>query len=555
MALTQEEKEMMMQAKKEGLNKEQAMARLVDSRGAISTPIEKTPLVNRITNTLGLGGATDVFGRHLARAGIGTNTPKSVTQEFVEKPTRLETAGAIAQTASIPASFALTGGGSLLGQMATGAGLGYIYDVGSDLAEGETDSKVLKPGAETATGMFIPPILRGLTSSIRGIGTAISKTKPVAQAGSELAERIPRAINKIGESLNEVGTRADRIKTSPPVVQQAIKSGVDDVVIDAVQQADTPTLNAYKKMVEIAEQPRTGLRPSVKPSSVAGEAISEQYKLLDQSRKDIGNQIGNAVEQLSKQKGVIDVLPEQRGLRDLLRQNGVSPDVSGQLNFSGSSLTPKQQTLVQQLYEISTQSEQLTPKQIYNFDKVFSQLQREARFDNLDTIYLSTAQGDINIFRAFRNVFANKLDEVAPEIAPLNKQYAVLRNLQDDIESSIVKRGNFDSNIGTNPAEFAQTNLRRIFSEAQSAADYRLLADKLDAFARQQGYSGANPQDLAGFAERLKAIYPDTVPENSFRGGISGGIKDILSGVSEIGKPDINDQQKALKALLEMEEV
>jgi len=559
MALTPEEKKLMQQAKASGLTKEQAIAKLNDSRGSTAyTPIEKTPLVNRFTEAIGLGGATRVFGDILARQGVGTETPKEVTQQFIEKPTALETAGAVLQTAAIPAGAVITGGTSLAGQMAAGAGVGYLYDVGSDLVDGKSTQEVLTPGVGTAIGGVIPPALRGAGAAIGGVINgfkgAASAAPGVRQMGTELAERVPLAITRAGEAVETAAQKAEKIKTAPPAVGQAIKSGIDDVVIDAVQQADEPTLNAYRQMIEIAEQPRTGLRPATRPASVAGESVTEQYKILDKARNDIGQQIGDAVDQLSKQKGSVDVLPEQRMARDLLRQNGISPDVSGKLNFSGSALTPKQRTLVQDLYQLATQSEQLTPRQIYNYDKLFSQLQREARFDNLDTIFLKTPQGDVNIFRAFRNIYANKLDNVAPEIAPLNKQYAGLRNLQDDIESSIVKRGNFESNKGVDPSEFAQTNLRRIFSEAQSAADYRALADKLDAFARQEGYKGANPQDLAGFAERLKSIYPDTVPETSLRGGISTSIRDIIGKVGEIGKPGVEDQQKALRKLLEMDD-
>lgn len=550
MALTAEEKRIVEQAKSEGLTKEQAIARLASSRGAsVSTPIEKSPLANRFTEAIGLGGATDVFGRLLARQGVGPQT-RAEGQSFVEKPTGLQVAGAVAQTATIPAGFALTGGSSLAGQVAAGAGLGYLYDVGSDLAEGRTGSEVLKPGAETLAGAAVPVALRGISGLVGQVGKVAEKTRGVRQVGRELSERVPRAFDRASDVIETAAQRAERIKTSPPAVGNAIRAGVDDVVIDAIQQADEPTLAAYRRMADIAEQPRTGLRPAVRPSIVTGEAISDQYRILDTSRKNVGRQIGEVVDSLTTKGQSVDVLPEQRVIRDLLRRNGISPDVSGQLDFAGSSLTPKQQTLVQQIYDAATQSERLTPRQVYNYDKLFSQLQREARFDNLDTIYLATEQGDINIFRAFRNVYSNKLDQIAPDIAPLNRQYAQLRNLQDDIESTIVRRGNYASNVTDDPAEFAQTNLRRIFSEAQSAADYRILADKLDEFARANGYAGANPQDLAGFAEKLKEIYPETVPETGLRGSIGSGIKDVIGKVLDAGKPSEADKQKALLELL-----
>ena len=119
----------------------------------------KAPMSNRFTEAIGLGGATDVFGRLMNRSVISnlmqtdeqrasaelntqvTGQPVMSQQDInrgqIEAPTGKEVAGAIAQTAVIPAGAALTGGGSLAGQMAAGAGLGYVFDVGSDFAAGE----------------------------------------------------------------------------------------------------------------------------------------------------------------------------------------------------------------------------------------------------------------------------------------------------------------------------------------------------------------------------------------------------------------------------------
>lgn len=563
MAYNEQEAEIIKAGLAAGKTKEQVKEALIKYRAGYvpPAPVEaERPLSNRIADGLGLGKAVDVFGTEIARA-VAPND----TRNFIEPNKPGQLAGATAQTLAIPAGAAITGGGSLLGQVGAGIATGYLYDVGSDLAEGKSTAEVLTPGIGTVVGAVAPPAIRALGAGLKGTGNLItSGVKNVADAlptpsippgmqqmGSELLERIPRAMEKGKVAVEEAAIRAERIKTATPQVQNAIKVGLDDVVINAVEQADQPTKEAYRKMIQIAESPRTGLRPATRPESIAGETVAEQYKILDTSRRSVGSQLGDAVDQLST-KGAVDVLPAQRQMRQLLLTNGVKPDISGKLNFTGSPLTPKQQGLVQQLYELSTQAEQLTPRQIYNMDKLFSQLQREARFDNLDNIYLSTPDGDINVFRAFRNIYSNQLDQLAPEIAPLNKQYAQLRNLQDDIEATIIRRGGYESTRNVDPAEFAQTNLRRAFSDATSAADYRALADKLDAFARSNGYAGANPQDLAGFAQRLRQIYPETTPETSFQGGITGSIKNMIGKVIEAGTPDVTDQQKALKELLEI---
>jgi len=516
----------------------------------------KKPFSNTITDVLGLGGAVDTFGSLIAR-GRATEEEK----QFIEKPTAGQVVGAGLQTAAIPAAALITGGGSLLGQAAAGAGVGYLFDVGSDLIEQKSAAETITPGVGTLAGMVAPPALRGIGAGLnKGTGFIVGAAKRGAsavrdtglgQVAGELLERVPRAVGRGVDKVAEAKARAERLKTATPEVQTAIKSGLDDVVIDAVEQADDATKEAYKRMVEIAEQPRSGLRPATRPESVAGEVVSDQYTILDSQRKEVGKQIGEVVDELSKQKGAVDVLPAQRTMRDILRQNGILPDASGTLKFEGTKYTPAQRTVIQQLYKLATEGgEQLTPRQVYNKDQLFSQLQRETRFSDVGDVIIDVPEGSMSLFRAFRNVYSSQLDQIAPEIASLNKQYRQLKILEDDLEKSIVKSGNFETTKGVDPAEFAQTNLRRLFSDAQSAADYRQIYDNLDAVTRELGYQGPRADDLAGFATRLRQIYPETTPETSFSGGISGGVRNVIGNVLKMGEADVVDQQKALKILL-----
>lgn len=516
------------------------------------------PLANKITNALGLGKAVDTFGSLHA-----INKATEDERQYIDTPTGKQLAGAALQTGAVALSPAIAGGGTVLGQVAAGAGLGYLFDAGSDLVDNKSSKEVLTPGTGTAIGAVVPPALRGAGALAKGatglIGTAartVADNIPSIPTGAgqmvkEYAERIPRAIGKGAESIENARIRSERIANATPEVQQAIKSGLDDVMIGAVEQADEPTKAAYRKMIEIAESPRNGLRPASRPESVAGEAASEQYKILDKQRQTVGSQIGEAVDKLTATKGKVDTLPAQRQMRDVLRQNGILPDVSGQLQFQGTKYTPAQRQAIQKLYELATEGgETLTPRQIYNKDQLFSQLQREARFSEVGDIIIDVPEGSMSLFRAFRNIYANHLDEIAPEIKGLNSQYRKLKNLQDDVESSIVKSGNFETTKGIDPSEFAQTNLRRLFSDAQSAADYRKIYENLDVISRGLGYTGPRADDLAGFAQRLRQVYPETTPETSFSGGISGGIMNALGKVFNAGAPDVTDQQKALRAML-----
>lgn len=382
--------------------------------------------------------------------------------------------------------------------------------------------------------------------------------KPVGgikQTVTEFAERVPRFVGRIKEEIAEAGQRAERIATSPKPVQNAIKVNLNDRVVNTIQQAEKPALNAYKEMIDIAEDTKGGtLKAKVRPEIVSGRAAEEEYKLIDKKRNEIGKQIGEVVDTLSK-KDRISMLPSTRTLNHVLTQNGITPVQTAKgvkIDYTGTAFTPQERTKIDQLYQLATEGgETLTPRQIYNKDKLFSKLQREARLEGIGDIIVNTSEGDMNLFRVFRDTYANQLDEIAPQIKNLNKEYRKYITLQDDIENSIIKSGKFETSKGVSDAEFAQTNLRRLDSDALSAADYRAIVSEMDKVARELGYAGANPEDLALFARELRDIYPETMPKNSFSGGIKSGIRGILENITDIGAPNQADKQKALRELID----
>jgi len=366
------------------------------------------------------------------------------------------------------------------------------------------------------------------------------------QTGKEVAERVPRFVGKIGDDISEAGVRREAIRNADPVTRGAIKSGLDSRFINSIDEADDATRKAYLEVLDIADSPNPTLKQKARPEIVAGNTASDQYKLIEAERKNIGSQIGDAVGKLST-KGSVDVAQDQQMMRQVLEQNGMRVDRGGQLSFVGK-YTNAERTKIQELYNLAVEGgDSLTPRQIRDMDNLFSKLQREARMDGVGDLFVSTPDGEMPLFRVFRDIYSNKLDEIAPEIKDLNSQYRNFVTLQDDIEKSIIKSGNFNTTSGVDPAEFAQTNLRRLFSEAQSSADYRAIYEEMDGMSRVLGYEGARADDLANFAYELRKLYPDTVPRTSAE-GIWGKAWQV---VSEGGQPDVVDQQRALRVLLE----
>lgn len=559
--LTAEEKKLLQQMADEGKSKEEGIAALSDMRGGVvATQEEKDrPIVNRFTEAVGLGGVVDVFGTGLARSGFGPQTGAEARQSIPQK-TKAQRLGAGAQLGSIGAGAGVPAAGGLLTQMAVGAGLGYIYDVGSDLTEEASLTETLTPGAETIAGAAIPPVFRGVGAAFRGVGNLAQRganalpTQGIRQRISEFAGRFPRAIRRTEEFIDEGTEIAKRKESSTPQVVKALDEGISLDTVDFVNDFDDPTRKAALEMLDLAD----GGRGAALPQTVPGKVAGDQFDLIETQRKNIGTQIGEFSDALPTQQ--MDILPTLRNLRMVLDQNGIRPFSDG-IRFENVALTPKQQKLVGEMYDLATQNTQLSPRQIHQMDQLFSKLQREARFEGIDDVFIKvpTAQGtqDVNIYKVFRDVFSQQLDEIAEQagrgdIRELNREYRTLRNLQDNLESTIVRQSRLEG-VNVDPSESASVALRRLFSNAQSRAEYQAVYDQLDATSRALGFEGPRADTLMDFyLTDVKPLYPETVPKTSFEGGIRGAVSGIVDKITDVGAPNPKDQQKALRELLKL---
>lgn len=375
----------------------------------------------------------------------------------------------------------------------------------------------------------------------------------IAQTGKELVERVPRAVGRVKENIKEASIRAETIKNATPATQTAIKTGVDERIINTISQADDATRKAYSDVLAIAEESPKTIGIKKQPTIVGGELATKQYDLINQKKKEIGKLLGDETKSLSKTESVnmqdafetVDNTLSEQGIKPQYTENGVK------LDFSGSKYTPAERTRIQELYNLATEGgDSLTPLQIREKDQLFSKLKREANFEGIGNIIVETPEGNKNLFDVFRDIYSNKLDTVSPEIKKLNAEYRKYALLTDDIENSIFKTPNYNVTKATDPAEFAKVNLRRIFGESQSSPVYEAVADNMDSISRSLGYTGASPKAVAEFAQEIRKLFPDTIPKTGFSGSTRIGIGDILETVSKLGTPNVKDKQKAIRELL-----
>lgn len=248
----------------------------------------KDPFVNRFTNFIGLGGATDVFGKLMARSSIGSallnqtqgaqlaneatgTTMKERTQQFVDKPTGLQIAGAGADTAITAASVALPVVKPLTAAMAIGGGAGYTADVASSFAEGQTGKEAFIPGGETLAGLVIPPAFKGLSFVAQ---------KALAPSFDVLANSLKRNTKSATETVSE----------APGKLKSLLKgarfnlSDIDPQVETALKRSSTDEVNTYFQQ---AKNAATDTRKPT-PLEIAGTKAEEAYDVIGESIRKAG---------------------------------------------------------------------------------------------------------------------------------------------------------------------------------------------------------------------------------------------------------------------------
>lgn len=529
-----------------------------------------TGAAKKATDFLGMSSATDVLGKAVARTSLGaklSGTDVEANREFIEPQSTSKLIGAGIQAGVTAASPLIPASLPLKSAIAAGVGAGYAFDIGQDLASGSSVSETITPGVGAVAGVAGPlagPAGKATAKAAKEgveVATKAVTNSPVVkgalQSGIELAERVPRFVSKKNVALRDAASRADRIATAPAPIGNAIKAGVDERIINTIEQADPVTRSGYRDIVRLAEESvsTTGtIKNPARPEIVAGEAAAQQYKLIDDQRKKVGQAIGEQTRALSRDVQV----PMQQSYAELseaLSEIGVqvTETKAGKvLNFGRTGFTKAQRAKINELFELATEGgDSLSPAEIHAKDRLFSQLQRETRMEGIGDIIIDSPEGPVSLFRVFRDVYAQNLENLSPELRRLNSQYRNLSTFTEDIENTIIKGGKYETNSSLDPAEFAQTNLRRLFSEAQSAADYRAIADEMDNASRALGYQGAKPEDLARFAYEIRKIYPETTPRTGIEGTMRTTIGGMVDAVMGAGKPDLEDQQKALRELFE----
>lgn len=380
------------------------------------------------------------------------------------------------------------------------------------------------------------------------------------QVGAELVERVPRTGRRISEGLEEAAERAERIRTSSPAVGEAVRNFVDDGTITRITSTDQPTLKVLDEVIDIAENPTRASQNALTP---IGEEAVTAYNLIDAERKAVGQRLNEAVSKLSKNDTVnADI---DRKLQEIFNQNDITLtfDNRNPLQFGSGYTEPQRNALIKLYNEITRFGNELTPRDIYNMDRTLSTMRRESRvIDGVENLYLTIGEGadarQVDAFTALRNIFSEALDELDPSIRALNREYAPLRALQDDLDVTLFRDTmgleslNFSDLVGREG--FFPNAIRRVFSNAQSQANYQGMLKLLQQEADKLGYKGANLEQAGDIAiELLDNYFPAGLQRTSLRRQVDVSRptpSNIIGNILGAGRVNQEDQRRAIRGLI-----
>lgn len=245
-----------------------------------------TQYAQSFTRGIGLGGATDVFGRLIARSTVGNaiiGGDLEASREFIEKPTGGEVAGAVADTAVTALSPLIPAALPMKAAIAVGAGTGYVADVSSNFAEGETGKEAFMPGGETIAGAVLPPAIKGfstvaqkaLAPSFEVLGNSLKRNaKATVETVEETPSRLKSALKNIRFNLSDID----------PQTETVLKRSSTDEVNRYFQQAKNAALDTRKP---------TPLELAGQKAEEAHDVIGESIKKAGEGKRAILNQVAD----------------------------------------------------------------------------------------------------------------------------------------------------------------------------------------------------------------------------------------------------------------------
>ena len=402
----------------------------------------------------------------------------------------------------------------------TGAEAGFLTGVGEGLQERESLLKTLGQGAIGAVGGALIGGVSG--AAIPLLGKFLGGTGRIAKTAAV--------------AVNDSAKAAETLATKPPVVQAAVRTGIDPTVVDFVNGASKTDKGAFRTMFEIAKNKATNLRQTEQPKEVVGKAILTRAKAAIGGLNKATERIRDSVKAMAPDP--IDITDQFDEFSNLLAQRGleVSPETGKLLNTG--EVPEGDMKIYQTMYDLIKPDEEgvvtRTPQKLDAFRRrIFNELDLAKKRQEA---FSSTVDQDAE---SFRSILMKPLENLNKEYKLASQDYATTIKPVQDFLNLMGYKGPLER-ISTKDLRAGEIAMRML----GNAADRPLsVIQALEEAAVKNGFKKTdNIFDQVLFSDMLENLF-GTSQTRSLRGEVGRAGMDVANelggAAADIAKGDI----------------
>lgn len=403
-------------------------------------------------------------------------------------------------------------GTAIAGAALSGGTSGAMYGAGNALTENKSAGEVLKEGA-----------VNGAIGAVAGglVGAAAPVAKLLYKGGSAAV----KAPGQVVGALDDMGVRASEVAKRTPSAQNAIKSGVDDVVVDFIETAPIEDKIAFRDMFKVAQKAGSDMRYRTQPKQVAGKTLLDRATHLIKV-KDLGvgqtNRVLNSLDQ-----NPVDVSSLLMTYLKDLQEKGVTVVKRGKgFQFVNNGAIPEGDLSA---YKLMLQM--LAPDEngqvLRSYRGLHTARQRIFNELNLAKSRQQTFSPDVDRYAdKFRTMLLGEIDKASggKYKASQQKTAEAMGALRDFVQL-LGYKGDLEK-LGTKDLKAAEVASRVLGNAADRPTS---VIQALDEVAQKYGYKPkGNIMDQIQFADLLEDVF-GTTQSRSMRGQVGRGSLDAIS--------------------------
>lgn len=364
----------------------------------------------------------------------------------------------------------------------------------------------------------------GLEAAGRAAKPALETAETIAEgAGRTIKRAVTRPIDAAGEAL----AKSSRLRTLPQAEAEAVRSGLDEAVVDFIQTSLPEDRKLYRQMLDIYETNKTTRRIAKQHKEIPGESILQRVTYISGQLEKEGKELGKVVDSMPDR--IVNVQPELDEFVKILESRGVEVGI----NDAGENILINTGTAVtgdmpayQLMYDLIKSGRVDSPKQLHGIrSRIFKE------FDLAKSRQQPFSGDAENVAEVYRNILSKPLNTINPKYGEVSDKYRELIGPLQDFTKLIQYKGDIEK-IGEKTLRTGEV-ARRVLGNASDRPTS--VIQGLDEIAQKYGFtSDTSVMDQIRFADDLEKLF-GTTQTTSLEGGVRAGVEQAAVDAAEGG--------------------